>query len=202
MPPATAEAVTLELVNGDPDEALDDRTLVERARADPEAFAELYRRYVARVYAFAYRRTSAPDVAEDITSAAFERALRSLGTFSWGSGGFGPWLFRIVANELVDHYRRTGRASGDRARGALHALHGTDPPDPADEVVGRDSVARLLDAMNGLSPRYQRALSLRYLSGLTAEEAAAAMGTSRATMAVIVFRATRALRRAMNEAPE
>lgn len=184
-------------MKGDDDEVLGDRTLVERARSDPEAFAELYRRYVPRVYAFAYRRTNAPDVAEDITSAAFERAWRNLDTFSWRSGGFGPWLFRIVANELVDHYRRAGRAAGDRARGAAHALHGGDPVDPADEVVGRDAAERLLAAMNDLSPRYQRALSLRYLSGLTAEEAAVAMGTSRATMAVIVFRATRALRRAM-----
>lgn len=197
MLPATAEAVTLELVKGEADEAIDDRTLVELARTQPEAFAELYRRYVPRVFAFAYRRTSTPDVAEDITSATFERALRSLGGFTWRRGGFGAWIFRIAANELVDHYRRVGRATGDRARGALDSLHGEHAGDPADEVVGRDAVDRMLDAMNDLSPRYQQALSLRYLSGLTAEEAAAAMGTSRATMAVIVFRATRALRRAM-----
>ena len=52
--------------------------------------------------------------------------------------------------------------------------------------------------MDRLSPRYQQALSLRYLSGLTSDEAAAALGTSKATMAVVVFRATRALRRALD----
>ena len=88
----------------------DERALVERARADPSAFAELYRRYLPRVHAFAYRRTGVVEVAEDITSAAFERALRNLGAFQWRPGGFGPWLFRIVANELADHYRRQGRA--------------------------------------------------------------------------------------------
>ncbi len=113
---STADAVRLEPVNREHDGSLDDRILVERARADPEAFAELYRRYLPRVYAFAYRRTRAPDVAEDITSAAFERALRNLDSFTWRSGGFGSWLFRIVANELVDHYRRTARATSDRAR--------------------------------------------------------------------------------------
>ena len=84
---------------------------MERARVDPSAFAELYRRYLPRVHAFAYRRTGAVEVAEDITSAAFERALRNLDAFTWRPGGFGPWLFRIVSNELVDHYRRTGRAA-------------------------------------------------------------------------------------------
>jgi RNA polymerase sigma-70 factor (ECF subfamily) len=177
--------------------ALDERALVELARADPEAFAELYRRYFPRVYAFAYRRTSVPEVAEDITSAAFERALRNLGTFTWRSGGFGAWLFRIVANELVDHYRKTARAASDRALGAAHALHADGPADPADGVGDRDDAAEVLDAMSGLNPRYQRALSLRYLSGLTPDEAAAAMGMSKATMAVVVHRATRALRRSI-----
>lgn len=176
---------------------LDERALVERARAEPEAFAELYRRYFPRVYAFAYRRTSVPEVAEDITSAAFERALRSLDSFTWRSGGFGAWLFRIASNELVDHYRRTARASSDRALGAAHTLHADGPADPADEVGHRAAASEVLEAMSDLNPRYQRALSLRYLSGLTSDEAAAAMGMSKATMAVVVHRATRALRRLM-----
>ena len=172
---------------------------MERARADPAAFAELYRRYLPRVHAFAYRRTNDPEAAQDITSAAFERALRNLHAFRWQPGGFGPWLFRIVANELADHYRRAGRAASDRAAGAAHRLAAQPPRDPADEVGDRDAVDELLAAMNLLSPRYQRALELRYLAGLTPDEAAAAMGTSKATMAVVVHRATRALRRAMDE---
>jgi RNA polymerase sigma-70 factor (ECF subfamily) len=187
-------------VNGRADADEDDeRALVERARADPSAFAELYRRYLPRVHAFAFRRTGVVEVAEDITSAAFERALRNLDAFQWRPGGFGPWLFRIVANELADHYRRQGRAASDRTAAAAARVHGEAPRDPADEVGDRDDVAGLLDAMSRLSPRYQQALSLRYLAGLTPGEAAAAMGTSRATMAVVVHRATRALRKAMAE---
>lgn len=176
---------------------LDERRLVELARTDPDAFAELYRRYLPRVFAFAHRRSGSTDVAEDITSTAFERALRRLDTFSWRASGFGPWLFRIVANELVDHYRRVARETSDRAHLAERALLADSPPDPADVVDRRDATATLLQAMNDLSPRYQEALSLRYLSGLTTDEAAAAMGTSKATLAVIVFRATHALRKVM-----
>jgi RNA polymerase sigma-70 factor (ECF subfamily) len=177
----------------------DERVLVERAMADPAAFGELYRRYLPRVHAFAYRRTGHTEVAEDITSAAFERALRNLGSFTWRPGGFGPWLFRIVSNELADHYRRAGRAASPRAAGAADRLLAAAPRDPADEVFERDTVAELLAAMDRLSPRYQRALELRYLAGLTPEQAAAALGTSKATMAVVVHRATRALRRALAE---
>lgn len=186
-------------VNGRADAAGDERSLVERARVDPSAFAELYRRYLPRIHAFAYRRTGHLEVAEDITSAAFERALRNLPAFTWKDGGFGPWLFRIASNELADHYRRAGLAASPRTTGPADRLHADPPRDPADEVGERDAVAEVLAAMDRLSPRYQQALELRYLAGLTADEAAAAMGTSKATMAVVVHRATRALRRALAE---
>ena len=170
---------------------------MERARADPAAFGELYQRYLPRVYAFAYRRTGVVEAAEDITSAAFERALRNLGAFHWQPGGFGPWLFRIVSNELVDQYREAGRAASPRGQGAADRLHGSAAGDPAELVGARDEVQEMLAVMDRLSPRYQQALALRYLSGLTPAEAATALGTSKATMAVVVFRATRALRKAL-----
>jgi RNA polymerase sigma-70 factor (ECF subfamily) len=181
----------------DHDDAFDERAVVELARADPDAFAALYRRYVGRVFAFAYRRTGAREVAEDITSATFERALRNLGTFTWRSSGFGPWLFRITANELADHYRRATRDASDRALRAAVALRASDAIDPAETVDGRERATELLAAMSKLSPRYQQALSLRFLAGLSAAEAAAAMGMSRPTLAVVLYRALRALRRAM-----
>jgi RNA polymerase sigma-70 factor (ECF subfamily) len=185
-------------VDGPTDEN-DEQALVELARADPSAFGELYRRYLPRVYAFAYRRTGVVEAAEDVTSAAFEHALRGLGDYRWRPGGFGPWLFRIASNELADHYRRTGRAASPRALGAASRLHAAEPVDPAELVAVRDDVEEVLRAMDRLSPRYQQALALRYLAGLTPNEAAMAMGVSRATMAVVVHRATRALRAAMEE---
>jgi RNA polymerase sigma-70 factor, ECF subfamily len=192
------EAVRLEPVSRDHHAELDERRLVDLARTDADAFAELYRRYLPRVYAFAYRRSGTREEAEDITSAAFERALRGLDSFSWRPSGFGPWLFRIAANELTDHHRRRSRASSERGLLAAQALLPTTQPDPADEVGRRDATSELLAAMDRLNPRYQQALALRYLSGLSSAEAAAAMGMSKATMAVVVFRATRALRRAMS----
>jgi RNA polymerase sigma factor (sigma-70 family) len=59
----------------------------------------------------------------------------------------------------------------------------------------------MLRAMGTLRPRYRDALQLRYLSGLTPDEAAEIMDCSRTALGVTVHRALGALRRAMAREP-
>jgi DNA-directed RNA polymerase specialized sigma24 family protein len=54
----------------------------------------------------------------------------------------------------------------------------------------------MLEAMSTLRPRYQEALSLRYLAELDADDAAKAMGCTKPVLAVTLHRALGALRRA------
>ena len=181
-----------------PGAAADERALVARAQTDPAAFGPLYRRYVERIYAFAYRRTWTPEAAEDVTAATFERALRHLPRFDTDRAGFGPWLFRIAANELVDHYRREGRARSDRGQRGLHVLATDVVEDDVDAIERDGEVRETLEALGTLRPRYQRALTLRYLAGLSADDAAQAMGCSKPVLAVTLHRALGALRRAVD----
>lgn len=175
-----------------------ERDLVLAARTDPAAFARLYQHYLPRIHAFAYRRTNARDVAEDITAATFERAYRTIDRFEWRGGGFGAWLFRIANNELVDHYRRQGRQHSTRGQVAMGQLHRAAFTDDLDHVeAGGGDVDTLLAALDTLHPRYQTAISLRYLADLTHEEAALVLEVSKPVMAVTLSRALKALRKAM-----
>jgi RNA polymerase sigma-70 factor, ECF subfamily len=185
-------------VNG-PSDPFDELSLVERARTDRDAFAELYRLYLPRIYTFAYRRCGSRPLAEDVTAATFEEALRSLPSFVAKGGGFGPWLFRIAANEIVDHYRADERARGRTGHRALTLLAApTGAEDGIDLPGGGEDHGRLLAALGTLNPRYQKAISLRYLTGLSHAEAAEAMGTTKPVMAVTLHRALRALRRVLD----
>ena len=177
----------------------DEAALVARARTDPAAFGSLYRCYVERIYAFAYRRTWSREAAEDVTAATFERALRHLERFDASGAGFGPWLFRIAANELVDHYRREGRTRSDRGQRGLHVLAGHPVEDDLDGIEREHEVREMIEALSALRPRYQQALTLRYLAGVSADEAAEAMGCSKAVLAVTLHRALGALRRAVED---
>lgn len=172
-----------------------DRALVERAQQDRDmdAFETLYRRYVDRVHAFAYRRSGSAAVADDVTSATFERALRSIGSFRWRGGGFVPWLYRIAANELADHFRSEQRS---RVAGAESAR--THAPALDDGLLAEADTRELRRALGTLTARYQRAISLRYLAGLSHAEAAEAMGVPPPVMAVTLHRALTALAREMS----
>lgn len=173
----------------------DELALVERAATDFEAFAELYRRYLPRVHAFAYRRTGSVQAAEDICSATFEAALRSIDRFRWRSGGFAPWIFRIASRQTIAHYRKEGRAGSARGQTAMAILSGGHAP-PADVTVG--STDELRDALDLLSDRYQQAIALRHLAGLDTAEAARAMGMSKSAFSVLLSRATKALRKELD----
>lgn len=191
----SASARTTAVGSDAPSDRFDERALVESARTDPDAFAELYRMYVERIHDYAFRRTGSRAVAEDVTSATFEKALRGLTRYRWREPGIGPWLFRIAANELTDTHRRRGRQHKVTRRLASVAPD----TDPGDFAARLEEASELRDALDAIPPRYQRALSLRYLAELTNEEAAIAMGLSRRTMAVLVHRALAALRRAMED---
>jgi len=183
------------------------RALVERAKSDADAFAALYRTFLSPVYGFAFRRCGTREVAEDITSATFERVCRALPSFEWRGGGFEPWLFRIAATEVAAHYRRQARGGGRRGRLATERDDGLEAVDVVDAMAGDGDNAgvggygvdadRLRSALTALRPRYQQAISLRYLAGLSHEEAATAMGCSKAVMAVTLHRAVAALRRVL-----
>ena len=171
----------------------DERSLVEQARSDPEAFAELYRRHLERVHRFAWRRLGSREAAEDVAAATFERAWRGLPAFRWHDGGFPAWLLRIAANEVTDHVRRESRPSSDRGQRALSLLAPVPSAGADDLLEGDDPVLRA--ALDRIRPRYAEALALRYLADLAPAEAAAALGVSSSTFAVVLNRAKHALER-------
>lgn len=177
----------------------DERDLVERAqRGDAVAVATLYRRYVDRIYRFAFRRMGTHHRAEEVTAAAFERALRALPGFVWRGKGFEPWLFRIAANECAAWYRREQRPTRPRARVALVA-YASDAP-VADASAGLEAAAEIEQVrrvLPTLHPRYQEVISLRYFADLSTAEAAEAMGCSKAVLSVTLHRALSALQRAL-----
>src|SRR5262249_21382529 len=79
-------------------EETDDRLLVERLRrGDQRSWCQVMNAYRNGIYLICVRRIGHRADAEEICSAVFDRAARSIGGFR-GDSSFKTWLHRIAAN--------------------------------------------------------------------------------------------------------
>ncbi|HVV30474.1 MAG TPA: sigma-70 family RNA polymerase sigma factor, partial [Mycobacteriales bacterium] len=152
--------------------------LVERAQAgDAEAFGEIYDRYVNLIYRYVYYRVGSQQLAEDLTSETFLRALRRLGSFTWQGRDVGAWFVTIARNLIADHYK-SSRYRLEIATSDLLAAAGDKPgvSTPESEVLSHLTNEALLGAVRQLGPEQQECIVLRFLQGLSVSETALAMG--------------------------
>jgi RNA polymerase sigma-70 factor (ECF subfamily) len=180
-PSGTSQAAGLETTS--------DETLVGQIRRDPEAFAELYRRHIQRIYHFHLLRTGNVEDAQDLTSQTFLAALESIEAYR-GQGSFCGWLFGIAGHKVADHYRRQRI---DAPLEMAEALRDSDPS-PEDVAANRLQLALVSDALRTLAADQAEALTLRVFGGLAAAEVGRIMGKSEAAVKMLVHRGLRELR--------
>ena len=76
--------------------------LIREAKRDPARFDALYNSYYERIFLFVLKRVETEDIAADITSQVFLKALTNLHKYKAIGLPFGSWLYRIARNELYD----------------------------------------------------------------------------------------------------
>ena len=111
----------------------------------------------------------------------FTEAVKGLSRFQWRNRPFGAWMFGIARNRLRMHYH---------AR-RVHAELPEEIGYARDEYVEVD----IWDALAHLEDDHRLAIELRYLLGLSGQEAAAAMGRSHGAFRALLHRATAAFKR-------
>jgi RNA polymerase sigma-70 factor (ECF subfamily) len=174
----------------------DERSLVERARSDPEAFGLLYDRYVAGVYRFARSRLPDDAAAEDVTAEAFLRALRGLGSYRDQGRPFGCWLYRIAGNVVADHFRHEPASLqlGDHvASGGVST---------EEQAIRNDEVGRVWYAVEKLPAQQRTAMILKFRDDRSLPEVGALMGKSEAAAKLLIYRAMVRLRSELARVPE
>ncbi|MBL8692767.1 MAG: RNA polymerase sigma factor [Planctomycetes bacterium] len=140
-----------------------------RATTDRDAFATLYRAHVGAIGRYIHRRIGDPHRTEDLTAETFLEAMRSLHRFDDQGVPIRYWLYRIALRRIATWLRK------QQIRRWL-SLDG-DPMEPVaisagDGPVERESREQARRALLTLPRKYQEALSLRYLEGLSLEETA------------------------------
>jgi RNA polymerase sigma-70 factor (ECF subfamily) len=166
--------------------------LVDAARnGDPDAFGALFDHFYAPVYRYVVARVGRPSDAEDLAQLVFVKALEALPRYEARGVPFGGWLFRLARNVVIDHIRTR------REHATLDLVVERSAPEPApDELaVLRQEMDSVAAALRRLTPEQREAIELRFFAGLSAKEAAVAMGRQEGTVRGLQFRAIAAIRR-------
>jgi RNA polymerase sigma-70 factor (ECF subfamily) len=165
--------------------------LVQRAKAgDRNAFAQIYDLYADSVYRFVFSRVSSEAAAEDLTSQVFLKAWESIARFHERGVPFRAWLFRIARNSVIDHYR----TSKPHVCIDLIPNESADPDgDVAAKVETKWEEEKLAEAMTQLTEDQQQVLALKFLAGLSTEEAALVMGKRAGAIRALQMRGLQAL---------
>lgn len=154
------------------------------ARDDVRELERRLRPYLARRVA---RSSDVDDVLQDVLL----RVLRGASSLR-DDERFGPWVYRVARNAVIDHARAESRPSA-RVGADPDGLASAEIEDPV-EAEFASFVAPFVAALP--SP-YREALTLTELQGLTQREAAEMLGTTLSTMKSRVQRGRVRLREAL-----
>ena len=159
------------------------------------AFDDLYRQYYARVYAYLRFRVGSIEVAEDLVSQVFERALTHLADLQ-SAAAVGAWLFRIARNCATDYFRRLRPAS------SLDTLIDSSHPrecSPEEMIVAEEERARLLILLKRLPEREREVIGLKFVACLQNREIARVLNMPEGTVGSLLHRTLARLRDALHD---
>ena len=167
----------------------DETDLAQQAVRDVEAFAELYRRHMTRVYRYHIVHVGNVRDAEDLTSQTFIAALEGIRSFR-GSGTFAAWILGIASKKRLMFFR------GARPELPLEAAARTPSPGLSTDkaVTQRLQLESVSRALKQISPDRAEALILTYFAGLSHAEAAGVLNKSEAAVKMLVSRGLQDLR--------
>jgi RNA polymerase sigma-70 factor, ECF subfamily len=169
-----------------------DDLLIEAAKEDPAAFADLVRRHQDALFNFLYRMTGNREDAEDLTQEAFVRIYRALPRFRPGSP-FKPWMYKIATNLAINQYH--ARKPTSQLADEFPSRSPFTSPELMAEL--RETQRDLRGAMLQLPEQYRAILLLRHLNELSYQDIADTLGVPIGTAKVRLHRARKMLQTKM-----
>ena len=155
-----------------------------------ERFEAVYRELYAPICGYTLRRVRDPEDAAEAIAETFATLWRRFDRCPHGQE-LRPWLFG-VARRVIANQRR-----GERRRSALGERMAANVEPAALEALPEEPTSELARAFATLSEPDRELLSLVAWEGLTREELAVALGTSRAAVRLRLHRARKRLRDAL-----
>ena len=177
---------------------LNDQELMKLVQSgDFSPAAEIFDRYSARIYNFAYRFLRNAEAAEDATQEVFVKMLKYATQFH-GDAKLSTWLFSIAANHCRDYLRKAENRNRESDETLVH-LPASSELAPDRDLERREDELRVQKALTLLTPEQREAILLSRYQGLSYAEIAQIAGCSEGAVKTRVFRAMETLKKALTE---
>jgi RNA polymerase sigma-70 factor (ECF subfamily) len=171
---------------------------LQKRSLDMSAFEELYTAFLPKVYNYVSFRVGDAGTAEDVTADVFERALTRLHTYRSDRGAFSTWLFSIAHNSVANHLRDRGRRPESFSLDSLPPVAATGHS-VEQRVIAGDQLRWVREHMQYLPEKQREVVALKFGGGLSNREIARAMRLKPNHVGVLLHRAVRSLRLAMEK---
>lgn len=158
--------------------------LVEKAKKDKRLFAPLYDIYYKRIYLFVFKKIVDEELAGDITSKTFMKALLNLDKYTFQGYPFSAWLFRIASNEVNMYYRQS-------PKDLIFEVKEKDVWVMMEELEIREDEAMLkkvLSALENLPLEQSELIDMRFFEQLSFKEIAEIYNITEANAKMKVYR--------------
>ena len=158
-----------------------------------DAFGEVYNALVDDLASFAFGLLSNRRTAEDVVQQAFLELVKAAPKLKGDGRSLRAWLFRSVRFGCLDEYRRRSRHP--------ETAHEHLPEQPVVDDVLIDHLEPDLErALNSLSVKYRTVVLLKHVVGLSGEEIADVIGSTRRGAYAVLQRAESKLREQLDGA--
>lgn len=161
---------------------------------------EIAEQYAETVLRMAYHLTGDREEAHDLAQDVFVRVYRNLHRYRPGT--FEGWLHRITRNLFLDRVRRQAKVRFVPLPEDEWRQGRDNGPCPAERIDSETLPADLETALRRLCDPFRTTVVLCDLQGLTAPEAAEALGCRVGTVRSRLHRGRRALRASLSESCE
>jgi RNA polymerase sigma-70 factor, ECF subfamily len=175
-------------------ESLDHELMTAIGKRNNEAFTILLKRHCTWALNFVERMIGSRHEAEDLVQTAFLRVWQ--GAASWQHNAkFNTWLYRILYNLCMDHFRTGKRMTPDKLGDDDHEAIVDERPSTEEQHLEKERGARVRAALAELPERQRAALVLCYYEELSQADAAALLEISEGALESLMSRGRKTLRK-------
>jgi RNA polymerase sigma-70 factor (ECF subfamily) len=181
-------------------DASEEPELIDRAaQGQREAFGQLYKRHVSRVYRHIYYLVDDALLAEDLTAQTFLNALEAIPRYEKRGVPFLAWLLRIASNLTINYKKSQKNVPGRPLPETLEAKGTFYSPHEFCQV--RIDSRRVWEVVRHLPIEQRQVIVMRFIDDLSYPDIAYLLEKSVGAVRVIQYRALLAVRRMLDDQP-